>query len=68
MRSPGVILTGGRRSEWRDLAANEPCRAPAPRSAGRTENRPDREFASHIELRDIRGQMSRLRCAPLLKT
>jgi hypothetical protein len=58
-----VISTGGRRPQWRDLAANEPCLAFAPRSIGRTKTRFGRESASQIKLRQIRGQMSRLCCA-----
>jgi hypothetical protein len=60
---PLVISTEGRRPEWRDLAANKPCPALAPRSAGRTENHFGRESASQIELRNLRGQMSRPRPA-----
>ena len=60
-----VISTGGRRPEWRDLAANEPCRAFAPRSIDRTENHSGRQSTSQIKLRNLRSQMSRLRCAPL---
>jgi hypothetical protein len=62
---PLVISTEGRRPEWRDLAANESCPGVAPRPDGRTENRFGRESAFQIELRNIRGQMSRLRCASL---
>jgi hypothetical protein len=60
-----VISTGGRRPQWRDLAANEPCLAFAPRSAGRAKNPSGREARLEMKLRQIRGQMSRLRCAPL---
>jgi hypothetical protein len=64
---PSVISTGGSRSEpqWRDLAANSACPAYVSRSSGRTGKRPDCEVGSEIELREMRGQMSRLRCASL---
>jgi hypothetical protein len=58
-----VISTGGSRREpqWRDLAANPACPALAPRSIGRTANPPGREAGSEMGLRNMPGQMSRLR-------
>jgi hypothetical protein len=60
-----VISTGGRRPQWRDLAANESCPALAPRSMGRAGTPSGRGVRPGTKLRQIRGQMSRLRCASL---